>query len=194
MPINHSVANLAALTAVPASAVRVDGYLLLVLDPSPAGSTDTIKEPPCWYVYRNSSTADVLGNLCLEPDDNPSTGRWMKTTNLVHVAIAKPVPTDPNPMKGITWIANLTSPTRTVIYESDGSSTWAVAKQQPMIYTTAPDTPAYYDIPPDFPGQLWFVQGNTDDPTDHTLYVGGTAGPGATAWIEVSSVAAALPY
>jgi hypothetical protein len=64
--VGYTRADKAAITAIGA-ADRADGYLLFPLDENK------------WYRYDDLSTLTADGKSVLEPDDLPSTGRWIAT-------------------------------------------------------------------------------------------------------------------
>jgi len=153
MPANHFVADLAALTAIAPSTVRINGYLKLVLNPGNS-------EPPTWYTYVAASTLATFGTIVLTPDDSPTAGRWYKQSSLTHYASANPA-TAPL-LRGILWIASLSSPTRRVRYLSCGTAIagdWVPHGNTPIVGSGAPA------FTPDYVGQLY------DDATGNTLYI-----------------------
>lgn len=152
MPINHAVADLTALKAIGASSIRINGYTKFVLSPA-AG------EPPAEYVYRTSFTAAVLGSIVVAADDNPTNAKWVKTSQLVHYATA--APNAAPPLRGILWVATLSSPSRRVLWMSIGTSAttdWIPFGNQVISSTGAPG------FTPDFVGQMY------DDRTANATY------------------------
>lgn len=152
MPINHHVADLTALKAIGASALRVDGYSKIVMLPA-AG------EPPAQYVYRTGFTGAALGSIVVIPDDTPTNARWIKSSQLVHFATTAPAAAPP--LIGILWIASLSTPTRTVFWQSIGTAAttdWIPSGNRVITGTGAPS------FTPDFVGQMY------DDTTGNALY------------------------
>ncbi len=66
----YAIASIAAIKAL-TSSQRTDGYSRLV-------KTDA-NGKPAWYTFISATTATADNDLVLMPDDNPSTGRWLKS-------------------------------------------------------------------------------------------------------------------
>ena len=66
----YQIADIPTLEAL-TSSQRTDGYARYV-------ESDSVGNPS-WYMFKASSTATADGNLVVIPNDNPSTGRWIKT-------------------------------------------------------------------------------------------------------------------
>lgn len=176
MPVNHFVADLAALKAIPASSVRADGYLKLVLTPATG-------EMPTWYTYVEDSALGAFGTIVILPDDNPVAGRWHKLSNLVFYSTGKP--SSAPPLKGITWVATLSTPTRRVTFLSIDTS--SVADWIPFgnpVYS-GESAPTFT---PDYVGQLFsdivndtlWVSENTTSSSDWSERVSGSGGGGGS--------------
>ncbi|MEH1902522.1 MAG: hypothetical protein V7L04_14155 [Nostoc sp.] len=67
----YAIANIAALKAL-TSSQRIDGYSRLVKSDA--------KSNPAWYTFISTSTATPDDNLVVLPSDNPSAGRWIKSS------------------------------------------------------------------------------------------------------------------
>lgn len=153
MPTNHDVADITALKAIPASSTRVNGYIKLVRSPA-------VGEAPSWYCYRTSFTGAALGNIVVAPDDTPTNAMWVKVSNLIHYAAALPAATPP--IRGVVWIASLSTPTRNVSYISIGTTSaadWIPYGNEVITGTAVPN------FTPDYVGQLF------SDSTNNKLYI-----------------------
>lgn len=149
--MSYIVSDLTALRSIGPTFYRIVGYPVYVQSPG-------TEEEGSWYVGVQSSASE-FGNIIVTPNDNPSTFRWLKTSNLVHYSNS--LPSAAPPIAGITWVATLTGPTRRVTFISTGTS--SVADWKPrfnaVVAATVPPviTPAYV-------GQLY------DDRTNRFLY------------------------
>ena len=63
----YAIASITSLKAL-TSSQRTDGYARLV------------KNIPAWYTFSSSSTATADDDAVLMPNDNPPTGRWIKSS------------------------------------------------------------------------------------------------------------------
>lgn len=181
---SFQVSTIAALKAIPAEAYRVNGYPQCVITSGTGlGSS--------WYIGivnaawgLLSPAASTLGDVIVQPDDEPPTFRWVKMSNLVHYASTEPTHT---PLyKGIIWVASLTSPTRRVCWISTDTSSladWTPIGNPVLTGTVAPPTA----FAPDFRGQHYvnttanalFIGEDVNLDTDWVARVSGGGGGGS---------------
>lgn len=133
------VADLPALRALPSSGLAAGDQRSVV--------TPATGSVPGGYMVRTSSAAE-LGEIIVRPTDNPASLRWIKDADLVHYASA--APTGAPPLRGIVWVATLSTPTRTVLWRSVDTSSVADWVPYGNRSLSGSATPAFT---PDFVGQ-----------------------------------------
>lgn len=69
METGYAIANISTLKGITAQD-RFDGYTLLI-----KSGADTL---PCWYTFIAASQKTPDDDSCIQPNDNSSSGRWLK--------------------------------------------------------------------------------------------------------------------
>ncbi len=165
-----TVADLAALKAIPASARR-DRTTIAVAQPA-------ANYLPTYYTYQATTTLTALEPVIVIPDD--SQGVWLSLNPIYTDTV---LPTAAPPLIGIIWIATLTSPDRIVSFRSVGTSAatdWQPVNNNAVVDSASPSHSA------DFIGQI-FYDNSADEfhlatDTSGTWQLAGASSSGGTGY------------
>ena len=137
-------ADLTALKAVPIANI-VDRQIAHVANPATGYVSTT-------YTFNAASTASELLPVIATPDDSTGTGAWVSNMPLY---IDTALPSAAPPIVGMLWVANLTNPTRTVVFRAVNTS--AATDWQPTGNKAVEDSGAGFpSFNADFQGQIYY--------------------------------------